>query len=238
MDCLAGKIRTHTGREIELGGRDFDSTRTPSHSVSGNTQQGRARDSWGNWFGCDSGSLIVHYPLNDAYLSRNPHVAPPPVRAFVPAGADPTSLHPIGEPSVFALSGPPGRPTAVCGLDIYRDELLGSEFAENSFVAEPVNQLVHRLVLSPKGATFSGKRAGDEPVTLVLASTDSWFRPVQIRTGTDGCLYVVDMHRAVIEHPKFIPEESLHFDVNAGRDQGRILRIRGTRCSTEANPSS
>jgi len=35
------------------------------------------------------------------------------------------------------------------------------------------------------------------------------------------------MHRAVIEHPKFIPEESLEqLDVNAGRDQGRILRIR------------
>lgn len=226
---FGGKIRTHSGREIELGGRDFRFRPDTGEleAVTGNTQQGRARDSWGNWFGCDSGSLIVHYPLNDAYLSRNPHVAPPSVRVFVPTGADPTALHPIGEPSVFTLSGPPGRPTAVCGLDIYRDDLLGPEFAENSFVAEPVNQLVHRLILSASGATFSGKRATDEPDIEFLASTDPWFRPVQIRTGVDGCLYIVDMHRAVIEHPKFIPAESLEqLDVNAGRDQGRILRIR------------
>lgn len=226
---FGGKIRTHSGREIELGGRDFRFRPDTGElePVTGNTQQGRTRDSWGNWFGCDSGSLIVHYPLNDAYLSRNPHIAPPPVRVSVPAGADPSALHPIGEPSIFALSGPPGRPTAACGLEIYRDDLLGPEFAENSFVAEPVNQLVHRRILSSKGATFSGNRAEDEADVEFLASTDPWFRPVQIRTGIDGCLYVVDMHRALIEHPKFIPEESLEqLDVNAGREQGRILRVR------------
>jgi putative membrane-bound dehydrogenase-like protein len=226
---FGGNIHTHTGREIALGGRDFRFRPETGElePVSGATQQGRTRDSWGNWFGCDNGSLIVHYPLNDKYLSRNPHLAPPPIRVYVPAGKDANMLHPIGEPSIFALSGPPGRPTAACGLEIYRDDLLGSEFAENSFVAEPVNQLVHRRILRPNGATFAGERAADEADVEFLASTDPWFRPVQIRTGADGCLYVVDMHRAVIEHPKFIPDESLrNVDVMGGREQGRVFRIR------------
>lgn len=226
---FGGKITTSSGRVVELGGRDFrfHPDTGELEPVTGSTQQGRTRDDWNNWFGCDNSSLIHHYPLDDRYLSRNPHIAPPATRIYVPAGPDPSALHPIGEPSIFKLSGPPGRPTAACGLDVYRDELLGKEFANNSFVAEPVNQLVHRLILSPQGATFSGARAADEPDVEFLASTDPWFRPVQIRTGLDGCLYVVDMHRAVIEHQKFIPEDTVaQLDVTAGREQGRIFRIR------------
>jgi putative membrane-bound dehydrogenase-like protein len=226
---FGGKITTASGRELELGGRDFrfhpDSGEL--EPVTGTTQQGRARDDWNNWFGCDNSSLIHHYPLDDRYLARNPRVAPPATRISVPTGADPSRLYPIGEPSLFALSGPPGRPTSACGLEIYRDELLGKEFSDNSFVAEPVNQLVHRKILTPHGATFRGSRGADEADVEFLASTDPWFRPVQIRTGLDGCLYVVDMHRAVIEHQKFIPEEALaDLDLTAGRDQGRIYRVR------------
>ena len=90
---------------------------------------------------------------------------------------------------LFQLSGAPGRPTAVCGLEIYRDDLLGAEFRGNAFIAEPVNQLVHRLVLSPRGVTFAGKRAAEETNREFLASTDNWFRPVQVapaRTAACG----------------------------------------------------
>ncbi|MCH5377466.1 MAG: hypothetical protein JJ992_26200, partial [Planctomycetes bacterium] len=58
------------------------------------------------------------------------------------------------------------------------------------------------------------------------ASTDQWFRPVQARTGPDGALWVVDMYRYVIEHPTWIPPETLAtLDVRAGANRGRIYRI-------------
>lgn len=226
---FGGKIRTFAGKEIDLGGRDFRFRPDTGEfePATGSTQQGRARDDWGNWFGCENSSLMDHYPMEDRYLSRNPHIAPPAVEVSIPAGSDPNRLFPIGELTLFKMSGPPGRPTAACGLDIYRDELLGPDFSNNVFVAEPVNRLIHRRQLKPDGATFNGMRADDESDVDFLASTDPWFRPVQVRTGTDGCLYVVDMHREVIEHKKFIPEEELHgLQLTAGRDQGRIYRIR------------
>ena len=40
--------------------------------MTGVTQQGRVRDDWGNWFGCDNSNLIRHYPLDDRYLKRQP----------------------------------------------------------------------------------------------------------------------------------------------------------------------
>jgi putative heme-binding domain-containing protein len=105
--------------------------------------------------------------------------------------------------------------------------LLGEEFHGNTFTCEPVNLIVHRLRLSPRGSTFVGHRADDEKHSEFLASTDNWFRPVQVKTGPDGCLWVVDMYRQVIEHPRWIPQEDLaKLDVRAGSTMGRIYRIR------------
>src|SRR5262249_52360470 len=120
-----------------------------------------------------------------------------------------------------------GRTTSACGLGIYRDELLGCEYTGNAFVCEPVNLLVHRRILSPQGSTFTGHRAADELESEFLASTDNWFRPVQVRTGPDGALWVVGMYRFVIEHPRWIPPEELaKVDVRAGDTMGRIYRVR------------
>ena len=109
---------------------------------------------------------------------------------------------------------------------IYRDELLGTGYSGNAFTCESVHNLVHRLVLEPRGATFSGHRATDEKESEFLASTDSWSRPVQVRTGPDGAIWVVDMYRFVIEHPRWIsPERLATLDVRAGADKGRIYRV-------------
>jgi hypothetical protein len=89
-----------------------------------------------------------------------------------------------------------------------------------------VNQLVHRLQLSRKGSTFSGRRSPDETSSEFLTSTDRWFRPVQVRTGPDGALWIVDMYRYVIEHPQWIPPETLTgLNAFAGQGMGRIYRV-------------
>src|SRR4029077_648775 len=104
-------------------------------------------------------------------------------------------LYPLRQQvQLFRLSGPPNHVTAACGLGIYRDELLGNDYSGNAFVCEPVNLVVHRMKLSPRGSTFSTRRTADEQTSEFLASTDNWFRPVQVRTGPDGALWVVDMY--------------------------------------------
>jgi putative membrane-bound dehydrogenase-like protein len=226
---FGGAIRSFNGQELQLGNRDFRFRPDTGEiePVTGRTQQSRVRDEWGNWFGCSSGTLCQHYPLDDRYLKRNPYVIPTALERYVPAGDNADRLFPISDLVLFRESGPPGRPTAACGLEIYRDELLGPAFSGNAFVAEPVNQLVHRIVLSESGITFAGRRADEELDREFLASTDHWFRPVQIRTGLDGGLWVVDMCRFVIEHPRFIPPETLQtLDVRAGNLAGRIFRVR------------
>lgn len=224
---FGGQIRSiKTGEVIALGQRDFRCNPDTGafEPATGSTQQGRVRNDWGDWFGCNNSLMLMHYPLEDRYLRRNPLVAPE--RTVVPIVAEPGRLFSMSSQVLFALSGPPNNPTAACGLGIYRDDLLGSSLTGNAFTCEPVNNLVHRQILTPHGATFQSRRAEDEQDRDFLASTDPWFRPVQVRTGTDGALWVVDMYRFVIEHPIWIPPDTLsRLDTRAGADMGRIYRI-------------
>ncbi len=228
---FGGTIKSFAGGEpVKLGNRDFRIKPDTGElePATGRTQQGRVRDDAGNWFGCDNSNLCWHYPLDDHYLRRNPHVAPPNTVVSVPAGPNPNRLFPArSELQLFKLTGPHGQATAACGLGIYRDDWLGPNYTGNVFVCESVNLVVHRRILEPSGSTFIGRRASDEQESEFLTSTDNWFRPVQVRTGPDGCLWIVDMYRFVIEHPQWIPpNERSKLDFRAGSTMGRIYRIR------------
>ena len=227
---FGGQITSFNGKTYPLGDRDFR-IRPDTGEIepaAGRTQQGRVHDDWMNWFGCNNSILCFHYPLPDHYLRRNPFFTAASTTQFVPATNNDSQLFPLNPGlQLFRLSGPSGQPTAACGIGIYRDSLLGDDYRGDVFTCEPVNLLVHRLRLSPAGGTFIGRRADDEKNSEFLASTDTWFRPVQARTGPDGGLWIVDMHRYVIEHPRWIPPEELaQVDVRAGQDTGRIYRVR------------
>jgi len=78
--------------------------------------------------------------------------------------------------------------------------------------------------LKPNGSLPIAERA--DPDREFLASRDVWFRPVQFCNGPDGCLYVIDMYRELIEGAAFLPPQALKtVDPSAGIDKGRIWRI-------------
>jgi putative heme-binding domain-containing protein len=61
-----------------------------------------------------------------------------------------------------------------------------------------------------------------------FASEDRWCRPVMVRTGPDGALWIVDMYRYMIEHPHWLPKEGqdeLRPFFRSGDDRGRVYRI-------------
>ena len=226
---FGGRIVNFKGETFELGDQDFR-IRPDTGEIepaTGRTQQGRPRDDAGNWFGCDNSTLCRHYPLPADAVRRNPHVPSPPAGFFAEQPGEPFRLFPSRDVQLFKLSGPPGRATAACGLGVYRDELLGADYRGNVFTCEPVNLLVHRMQLVPRGSSFAGQRAPGEESSEFLTSDDTWFRPVQARTGPDGALWIVDMYRYIIEHPRWIPpEEVAQLDVRAGHDRGRVYRVR------------
>lgn len=229
---FGGKIKSHkTGKILDLGDRDFriQPDTGAIEPATGRTQQGRLRDAVGNWFGCDNSVLAWHLALPDEYLRRNATIRHPQVTKAVAANDAANRLIPSGKVQMFKLSGPVGAVTSACGIGIYEDTLLGTEYATSLLTCEPVHHLVHRLELKPEGSSFSGYRPSSEADHSFMASSDPWARPVQIKAGPDGCLYVVDMYRFLIEHPRWIPSEDLEkIDTRAGSNLGRIYRLRPT----------
>src|SRR5262245_44796833 len=129
---FGGQIKSFVaGEPLNLGDRDFRIKPDTGEiePATGRTQQGRVRDDWGNWFGCDNSNLCRHYPLPDHYLRRNSMMTVPAASVNVPEGPDPNKLFPLPQQiQLFKLSGPPGRATAACGLGIYRDNHLGADY--------------------------------------------------------------------------------------------------------------
>ena len=237
---FGGMITSFQGTAFQLGDRDFRIKPDTGEieAATGRTQQGRVRDSYGNWFGCDNMNLAYHYPLAEHYLRRNPHVTAPASRVNLARTTDAARLYPAKtDAQRFALSGPAGTVTAACGIGVYRDSALGPEYQDNLFVCEPVNLLVHRMTLKPQGSSFIAVRPSNETETEFLRSTDGWFRPVQAVTGPDGNLWVVDMYRFIIEDPRWIPEDELApLDIRAGSKFGRIYRV--TNASDKRPPAT
>ncbi len=215
---------------VDLRGRDFrfHPGTGAFETASGLTQQGRVRDDWGHWFGNDNSNPLFQYPWEERHLRRNPHVRAPDAVRVVPVGEDPGRLYPASEPRArFNDPEAANRFTSACGLGLHRDSEILPELYDQAFVCDPVHNLVHREVIAFDGLLASSRRAPEEERSEFLASSDPWFRPVQVRTGPDGALYVVDMYRFLIEHPRWIPAERLaRLDVRAGADRGRVYRLR------------
>lgn len=116
----------------------------------------------------------------------------------------------VGASGSASDDAPDGAATARGGLHV--------------FVADPSANVVHRAVVDASGAAAEAGRG--RPGVEFLASTDPMFRPVNLTMGPDGALYVLDMHRGVVEHPEWIPDAmEAELDLYEGDDRGRIYRV-------------
>ncbi len=228
-DNLGEITSVRTNKTVNASGRDFRIWPTSGELdlLSGRTQYIRSRNDWAETFGNDNSRPMYHYPIEDRYLLRNPAVRYSGNQQYL---FDPPSAPPVFPRSntaerfndLFAAN----RFTSACSAIVFRSSELGEDLVGNAFICEPVHNLVHRAILTPNGASYQATRHSSETQSEFLASTDPWFRPARVTEGTDGMLWVVDMYRAVIEHPEWIPmawQEQV--DLRAGEGMGRIYRV-------------
>lgn len=106
------------------------------------------------------------------------------------------------------------RPTAGCEIVSSRhfpDEVQGNFLLNNCIGFQGIAQYKFK----DEGSGFHA-----DPAEVLLQSTDPNFRPVDLEFGTDGALYVVDWHNALIGHM----QHSIR-DPNRDTTHGRIWRI-------------
>lgn len=197
--------------------------------ASGFSQFGLTIDEWGNRFISWNTIHIRHVVIERQYLQRNPRftLADPTAHIADADHGDAGRVYSVSPTQENFFGEPDGYFNATSGIEVERGGIFPLPYARSAFVCEPLRNIVHRDELVANGATFVARRGKLEQNREFLASTDAWFRPVNVATGPDGALYVVDFYREFIDHPDFVPDEyKQKIDFYKGADLGRIYRVR------------
>ncbi len=212
-------------------------------AIDGPSQFGQDLDDYGRRFGSHNRVQVRHYVFPYRTVARHPFLPPPGVvqdcperidNPWLAGGGGAARLYPISS-NVTTADSHAGTFTAACGVLLWTGGNLPERFNGGVFSCDPTANLVHFDQLHPAGATFSAVR---QPGTHeFLRSTDNWFRPVFLAAGPDGALYIADMYRPTIEHPSYLPDEvRRRTDFEAGRELGRIWRVRTATSPRERRP--
>ena len=212
--------------------------------TSGGGQYGLTPDDWNRWFVNTNSQHLRHIVLPDHYLRRNPSLPVSAVTLDIPDHNPACKVYRISpfeawrvERTMRRKDGPDaarfpstelvpgGYITSGCSPIVYAADAFPEVYRGNTFMCDPANNLIHRDVLVPNGATFIAKRATGEEECDFLASTDTWFRPVHLTIGPDGAIYVLDFYREVIETPLSLPDDIKKKLNLESRQRGRIWRI-------------
>jgi putative membrane-bound dehydrogenase-like protein len=183
-------------------------------------QFGACIDQFDRLFFCSNRNPVMFAVQPKAVLNRNPFANITKIHEDIQPPASKVYPYELSHTTSIAHAG---THTSACGLAVYKGDWI-PELSGEVFVCDPTSQLITRNKLVNNGSSFIAERVGDHRDFLV--SADEWSRPVNIKNGPDGALYICDMYRRFIDHAVYFPKEFSESNyMRAGFDHGRIWRL-------------
>jgi putative membrane-bound dehydrogenase-like protein len=158
-------------------------------------------DRQGNAFGSSNGGFITFHMIQGAYYWKG----------FAKHGPL-HNPHTYGYFDSIAYQGPRHGGHVTPGGIIYKGDSFPEELKDVFVGGNLLSNSVYWHKLSPRGSTFSGTHGG-----TLIDSHDPWFRPIDLLTGPDGSVYVVDWYDKRASH--LDPRD------NWDKTNGRIYKI-------------
>ena len=200
----------------------------------GRGQWGMGSDAYGRlYFNANSQWFEVDWATYDRqWPSKGSSVRAPTNRVY---GIRPnTALNRNYKPGRILEDGRVASVTTISGLAVHSHGAYGKDWEGTIFSMSPGTNTVGAFVPEkpfPASDKYLHKTYPDAvwKQREFLASTDERFRPVNASMGPDGCLYVVDFHRGVIQHKRFLTSYLRNQSAERNLDKpiglGRIYRI-------------
>ena len=200
----------------------------------GRGQWGMASDSYGRlYYNHNSSWFSIDWRIYDGAWPKGKKTMEAPTKSIFPIHPTP-GLNRAYKPGMLNENGNPKSVTSISGLAVHSSGAFGKEWEGAIFSMSPGTNTVGAFrPANPfpetekyEHLTFEDDKVGKREF---LASTDPRFRPVNGSFGPDGCLYVVDFHRGVIQHRRFLTSylrnqsEIKELDHHIG--YGRIYRV-------------
>lgn len=123
---------------------------------------------------------------------------------------------PLSNPYAFGYFPPMVHPAVqrfTHNFVIYHGATLPESYTGRLFGVAPLQSHVILSEVQPDRSSF---RTSD--IGLALSTPDSWFRPVDIKVGPDGGVYVADFYEQRIDHAS-------HYQGRVDKESGRIYRL-------------
>lgn len=144
-------------------------------------------------------------------------------QTFATDGAGGDGINFIFPRSVFRTS--PGAKRVIRGLNPGQPKLCGLEILSGSHIPDALRGVMispdfrgHRIntyKLKPDGSTYTSTRIAD-----FLSSSHRAFRPIDVKMGPDGAVYIADWYNPIIQHG-----EVDFRDKRRDHTRGRIWRV-------------
>jgi putative membrane-bound dehydrogenase-like protein len=218
-----------TATVMDMRGQDFRfqlDTKKMERLGESSGGYGLGMDPYGRFYETHNLEHVSHLVFPDRYINDRTMLKKHTLSNISDHEENGTSrIYPIGQQD-SRVNHPEqsGYFSGSCGILHYGGGAFGEEYDQTVWVADVVLNLIHVDKITSDGASFKASRMHEKKE--FMASTDRSFRPVNMSVGPDGFIYVIDMHRKVIEHPEWIPDEiEDSLDLDAGKTEGRIYRI-------------
>ena len=109
----------------------------------------------------------------------------------------------------------PGSYPKLCGLEIIESPHFPADWQGSMITCDFRAHRVVRFAVSEQGSGYAAQEAGD-----LLRSTSVHFRPIDVKIGPDGALYIADWSNPIINHG-----EVDFRDPRRDREHGRIWKV-------------
>jgi putative membrane-bound dehydrogenase-like protein len=107
-------------------------------------------------------------------------------------------------------------------LIVYEAGALGAKYEGRLLCPVPLHNVVMRTERIPDGSTYRTRDEGK-----LLSSDDRWFRPVDIKAGPDGAVYIADWYDTRLSHMN--PQDTWD------KERGRVYRVRAKASDRSKN---
>ncbi len=211
---------------------DWQVEKQPSHW----TQWGLTHDDYGNLYWSTNSDPVLQSDIHPRYwdIPRRFAKDVPSIPVVLPKSYDPTFMSAYSSCLLNDRGGSASEVrgfTSACGQSIYRADKFPSDHRGTYYICDPTIHVVRRARLSRDGGMVKLTRM-EETGQEFLRSSDINCRFINTAEGPDGCLYVNDMYRGIIQDAPWLNPDARKNIVQAGLDKniqhGRIWRIRHT----------
>ncbi len=174
-----------------------------------------------------SGNHFIHVVLPEYVLAKGKLPGVSGTNGMLPREPTYPAMH--WEQQAYVQIDQVGSYTAAAGCAIYEGGAWPAKWNYGYFTTEPTLNIVSHFMVEPDGVTYKAHREPGREQTEFIRSRNLWFRPIEVRVGPDGALYVVDFcNQAVIHNDTRGPTHGpANAAVRPDRDHyyGRIWKV-------------